>query len=130
MTRREAVRVLLFERAVLRGRGRGVRCAVADLSAIGARLTLTARLPPSPLRLEFDLGGESFTLTVEVRRASPGADVAVSFVDPPVEQLHRLIAIEQRRALAAGRVNVRERRSERRGDEPPAAHDSRPAADR
>ncbi|HLI61280.1 MAG TPA: PilZ domain-containing protein [Solirubrobacteraceae bacterium] len=130
MTRRDAVRVLLFERGVLRGGGRGVRCAVVDLSATGARLTLTARLPPRPLRLEFDLGGAALALEVEVRRAVPGAQVAVAFVDPPVEQLHRLIAIEQRLALAAGRVNVRERRSRRRGDEPPTTHDSAPAADR
>jgi hypothetical protein len=130
MTRREAVRVLLFERAVLLGGGRGVRCAVVDLSATGALLTLTAALPPSPLRLRFDLGGEPLTLAVEVRRASAGTRVAVAFLEPPVNQLHRLIAIEQRHALAAGRVNVRERRSRRRGDEPPGAHDSRPAADR
>jgi hypothetical protein len=111
MTRREAVRVILFERARLVGIGAGVRCAVTDLSAVGALLTITAGLPRAPLRLEFDLGGVSFALAVEIQRASAGEHVAVAFIDPPSDQLHRLIAVEQRLALAAGRINVRERRS-------------------
>lgn len=98
-----------------------MRCAVVDLSAVGARLSLTASPPRPPLWLEFELGGEPLTLGVEVQRASPGEHVAVAFVDPPLDQLHRLIAIEQRLALSAGRVNVRERRSRRRGGGPPDA---------
>jgi hypothetical protein len=115
MTRREAVRVVLFERARLVGIDAGVRCAVTDLSAIGALLTVAARLPRPPLRLEFELGGESFALAVQTRRASAGEHVAVAFIDPPTDRLHRLIAVEQRLAIAAGRVNVRERRSARTG---------------
>jgi hypothetical protein len=115
MTRREAVRVILFERARLVGIGGGVRCAVTDLSAVGALLTVAARLPRSPLRLEFELGGESLVLAVEIQRASAGEHVAVAFIDPPADQLHRLIAVEQRLAIAAGRVNVRDRRSARPG---------------
>jgi hypothetical protein len=115
MTRREAVRILLFERAQLVGGGRGVRCAVIDLSAVGALITVTAALPRPPLRLQFEIGGEALTLKVEIQRAAEGKQVAVSFIDPPVDRLHRLIAVEQRLALAAGRKNVHERRSPRRG---------------
>jgi hypothetical protein len=115
MTRRDAVRILLFERARLAGLGGAVRCAIVDLSAIGALLTMTGRLPRPPLRLQFELGGEALELAVDVQRAVPGEHVAVVFVDPPVDQLHRLIAAEQRLALSAGRLNVRERRSRRRG---------------
>jgi len=115
MTRREAVRVVLFGRARLVGVGRGVRCAIIDVSAGGALLTVTARLPRAPLQLEFELAGEPVELPVEVQRASAGEHVAVAFIDPPADWLHRLIAAEQRVALAAGRVNVRERRSVRPG---------------
>jgi hypothetical protein len=115
MTRREAVRVVLFERARLVGFGGGVRCAVTDLSAVGALLTVAARLPQPPLRLEFELGGESFALAVRTQRASAGEHVAVAFIDPPTDRLHRLIAVEQRLAIAAGRLNVRDRRSARPG---------------
>jgi PilZ domain len=107
MTRRDAVRIVLFERASLAGRSGGVRCAVVDLSALGALVTITARVPSPPLRLEFDIGGEALSLPVEIRRVAEGNHVAVAFVDPPVDLLHRLIAVEQRRALAAGRLNVR-----------------------
>jgi hypothetical protein len=115
MTRREAVRVVLFERARLMGIDGGVRCAVTDLSAAGALLTVAARVPRPPLRLEFELGGESFALAVQTQRASAGEHVAVAFIDPPSDRLHRLIAVEQRLAIAAGRVNVRDRRSARPG---------------
>ena len=115
MTRRAAVRVLLFERARLIGSDGRVRCAIIELSAVGAQLTLTARLPRPPLRLEFEVGDEVLTLAVEVQRGRAGVPVAVAFQDPPAEQLHHLIATEQRLALAAGRLNVRERRSGRRG---------------
>jgi hypothetical protein len=115
MTRREAVRILLFERAQLVGHSGGVRCALVDFSAVGARLSLTAHVPSPPLRLEFTIGGEALALPVEVQRAAEGKQVAVSFVDPPVDRLHRLIAVEQRLALAAGRSNVRERRTPGRG---------------
>lgn len=118
MTRREAVRILLFERARLVGGPRAVRCAIIDLSAVGALLTVTASLPQTPLRLEFELGGEAIRLEVEVQRASEGKQVAVSFIDPPVDRLHRLIAVEQRLALAKGRINVHERRTQRRGSGP------------
>jgi hypothetical protein len=118
MTRRQAVRVILFERARLAGRDGAVRCAVVDLSAAGALVTVTARLPRPPLRLEFEIGGEPFSLAVAVRRASPGEHVAVAFVDPPSDQLHHVIATEQRLAIAAGRVNVVERRSRRPGTVP------------
>jgi hypothetical protein len=118
MTRRKAVRILLFERARLVGGPRAVRCAIIDLSAVGALLTLTATVPQAPLRLEFELGGEGLKLEVEVKRAAEGKQVAVAFVDPPVDRLHRLIAVEQRRALAKGRINVYERRTHRRGAGP------------
>ena len=107
--------MILFERARLAGRGGAVRCAVTDLSAAGALLTVTARLPPAPLTLEFELGGEAFSLPIEIQRAAPARQVAVAFIDPPAERLHRLIATEQRLALKAGRSNVRERRVERPG---------------
>jgi PilZ domain len=115
MTRRQAVRVVLFGRARLVGMGGAVPCAVTDLSAVGALLTVGARLPGPPLRLEFELGGESFALAVEVQRTSAREHVAVVFVDPPTDRLHQLIAVEQRLAIAAGRINVRERRSRRPG---------------
>ncbi len=115
MTRRQAVRILLFTRARLVGGPRAVRCAVIDLSAVGALLTVSAHLPQVPLRLEFELGGEGLSLDVVVERAPAGKQVAVSFVDPPVDRLHRLIAVEQRLALAKGRINVHERRTQRRG---------------
>jgi hypothetical protein len=118
MTRREAVRILLFERARLVGGPRAVRCAIIDLSAVGALLTVTAHLPQAPLRLEFELGGERLKLNVEVQRASEGKQVAVSFIDPPVDRLHRLIAVEQRLALSVGRKNVHDRRTQRRGAGP------------
>jgi PilZ domain len=118
MTRRKAVRILLFERARLVGGPRAVRCAIIDLSAVGALLTLTATVPQAPLRLEFELGGERLKLEVEVKRAAEGKQVAVAFVDPPVDRLHRLIAVEQRQALAKGRINVYERRTQRRGASP------------
>jgi hypothetical protein len=111
MTRREAVRVVLFGRARLVGMGGGVRCAIIDVSAGGALLTIAARVPRPPLQLEFELGGEPVELPVEIQRAAAGEHVAVAFIDPPADWLHRLIAAEQRVALAAGRVNVRERRS-------------------
>lgn len=110
MTRREAVRILLFERARLVGYGGGVRCAIIDLSAVGALVTVTSRLPGPPLRLEFELGGEALALAVEIKRASAGEQVVVAFTDPPLDRLHRLITAEQRLALAAGRNNVRDRR--------------------
>ena len=107
--------MLLFERARLVGAGGAVRCAMIDLSAAGALLTVTARLPRPPLRLEFELEDEAFSLAAEVQRASPGRQVALAFVDPPADRLHRVIATEQRLAIAAGRDNVRERRSRRPG---------------
>jgi PilZ domain len=118
MTRRKAVRILLFERARLVGGPRAVRCAIIDLSAVGALLTLTATVPQAPLRLEFELGGEGLKLEVEVKRVAEGKQVAVAFVDPPVDRLHRLIAVEQRQSLAKGRINVYERRTQRRGSGP------------
>jgi hypothetical protein len=118
MTRRDAVRILLFERARLVGLGGAVRCAIVDLSAIGALVTVTGSVPRAPLRLEFELGGEPMSVAVDVQRAAPGEHVAVTFIDPPVDQLHRLIADEQRLALAAGRPNVRERRARRRARMP------------
>src|ERR1700744_2495799 len=118
MTRRKAVRILLFERARLVGGPRAVRCAVIDLSAVGALPTLAAAVPQEPLRLEFELGGEGLKLEVEVKRVAEGKQVAVAFAEPPVERLHRLIAVEQRQALAKGRINVYERRTPRRGAGP------------
>jgi hypothetical protein len=111
MTRREAVRILMFERAALEGADGGIRCAVTDLSATGARLSVTRRLPRPPLRLRFELDGEAYRLDVVLARGSSGGDVAVVFLDAPADRLHRGLAAEQRRALAAGRVNVRERRA-------------------
>jgi PilZ domain len=110
MTRRESVRVLVFARARLIGADRSLRCAVVDLSASGAMLTVTARVPAPPLRLELELGGEKLVLPIETQRASPDGGVAVAFAQPHSEQLHHLIAVEQRRALAQHRVNISERR--------------------
>jgi len=118
MTRRQAVRILLFQRARLVGGPRAVLCAIVDLSAVGALLSLNAHVPQAPLRLDFELGGEALRLNVVVERASEGKQVAVSFVDPPIDRLHRLIAVEQRLALAKGRINVHERRTQRRGAGP------------
>jgi hypothetical protein len=118
MTRRQAVRILLFERARLVGGPRAVRCAIVDLSAVGALLSVTAHVPQAPLRLDFELGGEALRLEVVVERVAESKQIAVSFVDPPVDRLHRLIAVEQRLALAKGRKNVHERRTQRRGAGP------------
>jgi hypothetical protein len=116
MTRRESVRVVLFARGTLRGADRAVRCAIVNLSAGGARLTMTARLPKAPLQLELELDGVRLAFDVEVQRVDPDGGVAVSFPRPHSERLHRLLAAEQRRALAQGRVNISERRL------PPAFH--------
>jgi hypothetical protein len=118
MTRRESVRVFAFARARVIGVDRSVRCAVVDLSAAGARLTITGRLPVAPLSLEFELGEEEMVLPIEVRRVSPDG-VAVAFAHPHSERLHQLIAVEQRRALAQHRVNISERRVPRSFRQPP-----------
>jgi hypothetical protein len=122
-TRREAVRVKVFARASLIGGDRSVRCAVVNLSAAGAMLSLTASLPERPLRLAIEFGGEQLEFPVEIVRSDPGGGIAVAFPPPPSEALFRLIAVEQRYALVQGRVNISERRlppSARRGPgEPP-----------
>jgi hypothetical protein len=110
MTRREAVRVKLFARGRLTGADRSVRCAVVNLSAAGAMLTMTARMPAPPLQLAVQIAGKELELPVEVLRTSPGGGVAVAFPHPHSESLHHLIAVEQRHALAQGRVNISERR--------------------
>ncbi|MGO9958305.1 MAG: PilZ domain-containing protein [Solirubrobacteraceae bacterium] len=119
MTRRESVRVLLFARAKLIGVDRSLRCAVVDLSAAGAMLTVTGRVPAPPLRLELELGGERLELPIEIQRLSPDGGVAVAFARPHSERLHHLIAAEQRRALAQRRVNISERRVPRSFRRPP-----------
>jgi PilZ domain len=110
MTRRESVRVILFARGTLIGADRSMRCALVNLSAAGALLTFTGRLPSAPLRLEFELGGETLGFPVEIRRLTPEGAVALEFPRPYSEQLYRLIAAEQRRGLAEGRLNISERR--------------------
>jgi hypothetical protein len=110
MTRRESVRVLVFSRARLMGIDRSLRCAVVNVSAAGAMLTIAQGVPTPPLRLEFELGGETLVLPIESQRASPGGGIAVAFARPHSERLHHLIAAEQRRALAQHRVNISERR--------------------
>jgi hypothetical protein len=119
MTRRESVRVFVFARARLIGVDRSLRCAVVDLSAAGAMLTVTTRVPAPPLRLEFELGGEKLELPIEIRRFSPDGGVAVAFGRPHSERLYHLIAAEQRRALAQHRVNISERRLPRPFRQPP-----------
>lgn len=110
MSRREAVRIILFQRAALTGAGeRRLRCAVINLSAVGAMLSVSEEIPPPPLRLSFTLGEENFDLPVEVRRASKGS-ASVMFVGPRNERLYRVVAAEQRQALALGRVNISDRR--------------------
>lgn len=120
MSRREAVRVVLFTRGALRGQGRAVRCAIVNLSASGAMLTLTTKPPAGPLRLQFELGEEQLEFPVVVCRAEGDGALAVAFPQPPSEHLHHLIAAEQRRALAQGRANISERRL------PPAFRGTRP----
>jgi hypothetical protein len=110
MTRRESVRVILFARGTLIGTDRSLRCAVTNLSAAGAMLTVTTRLPTAPLRLALELGGETLEFEVEIERVLTDAGIAVSFPRPHSERLHRLIATEQRKALAQGQVNISERR--------------------
>jgi hypothetical protein len=110
MTRRESVRIVLFARGLLHGDGSSVRCAVVDLSAGGALLAVTGKLPEPPLRLEFELGGETHEFPVEILRYPPGSRVAVTFPRPPAEKMFRLIAAEQRHALAQGRINISDRR--------------------
>jgi hypothetical protein len=119
MTRRESVRVLVFARARLMGMNRSLRCAVVDVSAAGAMLTVTGGVPAPPLRLEFELGGEKLVLPIESQRTSPGGGIAVAFARPHSERLHHLIAAEQRRALAQHRVNISERRVPRSFRQPP-----------
>jgi PilZ domain len=120
MSRREAVRVVLFARGALLGQGRAVRCAIVNLSAAGAMLTLMGEPPAAPLRLQFELGGDQFELPVVVCRAAGDGSLAVTFPQPHSERLHHLIAAEQRRALAQGRANISERRL------PPAFRGTRP----
>jgi hypothetical protein len=100
----------LFARATLIGVDRSVRCALIDLSAAGAMLTVTAALPTPPLRLVVEFGGAELELPLEIRRVSTSGGVAVAFPHPHSESLHHLIAVEQRHALAQGRVNISERR--------------------
>jgi hypothetical protein len=111
MTRRDAVRVNLFERGVLSGSDRSLRCAIVDLSASGALLTVTSRLPQPPLTLRFELGEETLELPVELLRVLHGRGVAVSFSPPYSERLYRAIASEQRRAIASGRIGISDRRT-------------------
>jgi hypothetical protein len=101
--------VVLFVRGTLIGADRSLRCALVNLSAGGALLTMTGNLPIAPLRLVFELEDERLEFPVEVARACPEG-VAVAFPRPHSERLHRLLAGAQRRALAQGRVNISERR--------------------
>jgi PilZ domain len=110
-TRRETVRIILFARGRLLGADCSRLCAVVDLSAAGARLTAMASVPAPPLRLRFELGGEELEYPVEIARLSEDGAIAVAFRRPYSERLYRLIAAEQRRALAQGRVNISERRA-------------------
>ena len=131
MTRRQSVRVILFARGTLTGADGALRCAVVDLSAGGAMLTVNGRLPAPPLRLAFELRGETLELPVDIQRMPPGRGVAVSFPRPYSERLYRLIAEEQRVALAQGRLNVVDRRAPRsvrgpRGEAGPKRDDSLP----
>jgi hypothetical protein len=109
-SRREAVRVKVFARATLIGADRSLRCAVVNLSAAGAMLSLTASLPSAPLALAIEFGGAQLEFPVEIVRADAAGGIAVAFPPPPSEALFRLIAVEQRYALAQGRVNISERR--------------------
>ncbi len=104
------MRVVLFARARLIGTNRSVRCAILDLSAAGAKLSLLVHLPLAPLRLEFELCGEQLEFEVDVVRLARDGNVVVVFPRPHSERLYRLIAAEQRRGLAEGRVNISERR--------------------
>ena len=111
MSRRDSVRVILFARGTLIGVEGSVRCALVNVSAAGAMLTVTGALPTPPLRLKFELGAELIELPIEVRRVHRNGGVAVAFPSPHSERVHRLVAAEQRRMLALGRVNVVDRRS-------------------
>jgi hypothetical protein len=126
MTRREAVRVTLFSRGVLIGSDRAVPCAIVDISAAGAKLTIAQELPAPPLQLRFELGDGSLEFPVDVRRSMPGGAFAVEFPRPHSEQMHRLIAAAQRHALAQGQVNVRDRRRRRSPRIPPADASEQP----
>jgi hypothetical protein len=111
MSRREAVRIILFLRATLSGAGNHrVRCAVVNLSAVGALLSLSEQVPPAPLRLSFTLGGEDFDLAVELRRVREDGSASVMFPGARSERLYRVVAAAQRQALAQGRKNVSDRR--------------------
>jgi hypothetical protein len=110
MTRRESVRVILFARGTLIGGGRAVRCAIVNHSASGAMISFSGEPPAPPLRLHFELVEEKLEFPVEVRRVEREGALAVEFRAPDSDRLHHLIAVEQRRALAQGRVNISERR--------------------
>lgn len=110
MTRRESVRVLVFARGSLTGSDRSIRCAVVNLSAAGALLSFTGKAPKPPLRLAFELEEIEFSFAVDIVRVPKEGGLVVTFPRPHSESLYRVLAIEQRRALAHGRVNISERR--------------------
>jgi hypothetical protein len=110
MTRRESVRVLVFARGSLVGSDRAVRCALVNVSAAGALLSFLGRAPEPPLRLEFELSEIEFSFVIDVIRVPEDGGLVVAFPRPHSEALYRVLAVEQRRALAHGRVNISERR--------------------
>ena len=114
MSRRGTIRISLGTNGSLTGARGSLACTVLELSAGGARLAIRGRLPGPPFTLTLTLGGEQLELAVAVQRLRADAGiVAVRFEGPAPDSLHHLIAREQQRAQAAGRLNVVERRAPR-----------------
>jgi hypothetical protein len=117
MSRRQALRITLGERGLLRGSDTLLSCLVVELSAGGARLAFKGRLPRAPLVLTFGLRDEAVALPVVVQRQPAGGGAIVRFAPTAAERLTPLIEAELSRAEGEGRRNVVERRSVRRAPE-------------
>jgi hypothetical protein len=111
MSRRELVRITLGEAAVLHGRGSDCECVVLEISAGGALLAHSGRLPAPPLTLQVVLAGTRIEIPALIQRAPRTGRIAVRFPPGAVPVLQRLIADEQRSAHAQGRRVIVERRS-------------------
>ncbi len=115
-TRRGAFRLNHGEAGTLRFGAHAATCVVVDNSATGARLRLhPPALVPDRVTLATEIAGTAIELRGRLRRAEPGAVVAIRFDDPESTPLPKLLNEAQRQLIAAGMRPDVERRRARRG---------------